>query len=61
MQKMENVQRLIEELAMKENNLGGHSKDIQIILVFFHCLSVLSRGVCQLYTHGNDFLLILAY
>ena len=35
MQKMENVQRLIEELAMKENSLGGHINNIQIILDFF--------------------------
>ena len=30
-------------------------------LCLFLCLLVLSRHVCQLYTHGNIFLLILTY
>ena len=30
-------------------------------LVFFNSLLVLSQHVCQLYAHGNDFLLILTY
>ena len=34
MQNLESVHPLVEKLAKKEYNLGGHIKDIQMILVF---------------------------
>ena len=61
MQKLKSVQCLIEKLAKKKYSFGGNIKDIQKIPAFFHRLFVLSQGVCQLYTPGNDFLLILTY
>ena len=34
---------------------------VKIPVFFFHCLLILNRDVHQLYTHSNDFLLMVTY
>ena len=54
---MQNLDSFIENIAKEAYSLNNN----KIIMAYKPCSLVLSCGVNYLYTHGDDFLLILTY